>query len=826
VVPKDAFEKLMWIDSDRFGYMINTVSEGTLEREKQVVKNEKRQRVDNRPYGHTDHVIRKALYPKSHPYNWTVIGDLKDLQNATLQDVREFYDRYYIPANATLVIAGDIDIAKTKDSVQQWFGEIKKSPAIKDLTPQRVILTKSKKVYHEDNFAKLPEIRLTFPTVEQYSKDSYALAALGSVLSSGKQSPLFSTIVKEQKLAPSVSAYQSSNELAGTFTIRIRANAGIDLDTVETAINQALQKFEHDGVRDNDLIKIKARQETDFYNGVSSVINKAFQLGLYSEYAGDPAFIKKDISNILAVTKEDIIRVYHKYIKDKPAIITSFVPKDKLDLIVKGSVKAKIVEEKITQGAENKFKEDLNPIFTKTPSKLDRSEPPLSDLPVKAPPTIWHHKTENGITITGIEQHELPLIEMFIRIEGGLLLDESSKLGTANLLAAMMNEGSKFKTPTELEDAIGALGSSIYFSSSKTASHIYLRTLKRNYQKTMDLVKEMLMHPRFDEADFERLKKKRLTTIKANLANPNRVASSVFSKKLYGDKHIFSHSSGGNAQTVTAIELKDVIDYYKNNLSLKNTSLQIAGDYQQQEVLDSLQQLDQQWSNSQDVSLPKIAKTVAKTQAPKTPKIYFIDFPGSKQSVIYLGKTTVNAMDEDFNKLTIVNNRLGSGSSARLTQILRIEKGYTYGATSFIRPSKFESAFVATTQVRSNVTLESLQILKDQIDHYDETFSAEELSVTKNLILKGNSKKYETLRQLLSIASSISQYGYDDDYIQQYQQELQNLSLDEARKIIKDNIDEEQMIYVIVGDATTQFERIKQLGYGDPIKLDSLGNEI
>jgi len=821
VVPKDAFEKLMWIDSDRFGYMINTVTEGTLEREKQVVKNEKRQRVDNRAYGHTGHVIRKSLYPKSHPYNWTVIGDLEDLQNATLDDVREFYEEYYIPANATLVIAGDINIEETKSSVKKWFGEIKASPAIKDLPVMPVTLQDNVKKYHLDNFAKLPEIRLTFPTVEQFSKDSYALDALADILSDGKKSPLYTTIVEEQKLAPSVSAYQSSSELAGTFTIRIRANSGVKLDDVYSAIEQSLNKFETNGVRTKDLTKIKAAQETNFYGGISSVLSKAFQLGIYSEYAGDPAFIKQDIQNIMAVTEEDILNAYNKYIKNKPAIITSFVPKDNIDLIVKGSTKAQIVEEEITQGKEKEFKEELNPDFVKTPSKHDRSEPLLSDLPKKSAPKIWHDKTTNGVAIVGIEQNELPLISFSFRIVGGQLLDHSEKLGTANLLAGMMNEGTQFKTPTELEDAIGLLGSSINISAGATTISVSGSTLKRNYEKTMALVTEMLLHPRFDKADFERLKNKQLTAIKSSLANPNTVANRIFMQKLYGNNHINGQIMGGTETSVSNIELEDIISYYHNNLSLNKTHLRIVGDFEKPSVLSSLSQLDEKLQ-SKNITLPSFT-TPEKTT---TPKVYFVDFPGAKQSAIYVGKPVINVQDEDANRLSIVNNRMGGGSSARLTQILRIEKGYTYGAYSYIKNSNIQSTFIAATQVRSNVTLESLKIIKDQFSNYDTSFSPEELAVTKNLIVKGNSRRFETIRQLMSVATNIDSFNYADDYIEQNQKELEALTLDKARDIIKENLNEQHMIYVIVGDAKTQLERIKELGYGEPILLDRLGNEI
>ena len=506
VVPKDAFEKLMWIDSDRFGYMINTVKEGTLEREKQVVKNEKRQRVDNRAYGHTSHVIKKALYPESHPYNWTVIGDLEDLQNATLEDVREFYDKFYVPANATLVIAGDIDIEATKASVKRWFGEIKAGPAIPDMSPMHVELSESKKLYHLDNLAQLPEIRLTFPTVEQYHPDAYALDALGEVLSFGKQAPMFTTIVEEQKLSSAVSAFNNAEELTGTFTFRVRANAGIDLDDVNQAIDTALGKFESEGIKENALTKIIARQETNFYAGISSVFNKAFQLGLYQEFAGDPSFYLQDINNIKAVTKADVLRVYNQYIKDQPYIMTSFVPKGQPELIVDGSIQAAVVEEEIVAGKEPEFEEDPNASFVKTPTQYDRSEPPLSELPVISSPDIWQAKTSGGIEIYGIEHDEVPLVNFSMRIKGGQALDINGKQGTAALLADMLIEGTTNKTPAELEDAIGLLGSDIDINVSATGITITGSTLARNFEATVSLMTEMLLEPRFDKVDFERIK--------------------------------------------------------------------------------------------------------------------------------------------------------------------------------------------------------------------------------------------------------------------------------------------------------------------------------
>ncbi|MEM8567051.1 MAG: pitrilysin family protein, partial [Bacteroidota bacterium] len=310
VVPKDALERILWMESDRMGFFINAITEVDLEDEKPVVQNEKRQRVDNVPYGHRPYVIKKALYPEGHPYNWEVIGELEDLQAATIDDVKEFYEEWYGPNNATLVIAGDIDKAQTKEWVDKYFGEIPSRGTDTPMEPQPVALENSKMFYHEDDYAKVPDLRMVWPTVEQYHPDSYALSALGQIMSQGKRAVLYKKLVEDTEYAQRVFSFNSTSELAGEFNIGIRAKDGIDLDSVYATVQDAFKTFETEGFDDKDLQRIKASQETDFYNGISSLLNKAFQLSRYNEYAGSPDYITTDVERILAVTKEDVINAY------------------------------------------------------------------------------------------------------------------------------------------------------------------------------------------------------------------------------------------------------------------------------------------------------------------------------------------------------------------------------------------------------------------------------------------------------------------------------------------------------------------------------------
>ncbi|HJN05328.1 MAG TPA: insulinase family protein, partial [Bacteroidales bacterium] len=379
---------------------------------------------------------------------------MEDLLNATVEDVKEFHQKFYGPNNATLVLAGDFDVDEAKILIQKYFGEIKKGNDIVDPLPMPVTLTETKKVYHEDNFARASQLRMIWPTVEQYNDDSFPLDYLGEVLSSGKKAPFYKILEKEKQLTSSQYAYNSSQEIAGTFNVVVTSNQGVSLKEVEENIFDGFALFEKEGITDEDVERIKASLETNFYNGISSILGKSYQLANYNEYTGDPAYFSTYIEKLKAVTKEDIMRVYDKYVKGKPYLATSFVPKGKLDMIAEGSIMAEIVEEDITNAAEVGTGEDeVEEEIVITPTTLDRSimpedgPDPLLNLPI-----VWTEELDNNMGVYGIEHNELPLVRFNIVLRGGHYLDQLEKAGVANLVAQLMMKGTENKTPLELEE--------------------------------------------------------------------------------------------------------------------------------------------------------------------------------------------------------------------------------------------------------------------------------------------------------------------------------------------------------------------------------------
>ncbi|WP_299222241.1 pitrilysin family protein [uncultured Aquimarina sp.] len=821
VVPKNAMETVMWLESDRMGFLINTVTESAFKNQQEVVQNEKRQRVDNNPYGHTSWVIDKNIFPEGHPYNWQVIGELVDLQNATVEDVKEFYDKYYGPNNATLVLAGDFETADAKAMIEKYFGEIKKRQTVEKLKVQNVTLSETKRFMHEDNFATTAQLNMVWPTVEQYTKDAYALDFLGELLAEGKKAPLYKVLVKEKELTSDTNAWNRSMEIAGKFRVNITANDGKSLADIEAGVFEAFKKFEEEGITDTDIERIKAGLETQFYNGISSVLGKSFQLAQYNVFAGDPGFITEDIENIKAVTKEDVIRVYNTYIKDRPYVITSFVPKGKTDLAANDSVKAAVVEEEIKENVETAVAETKEEI-EKTPSAFDRSVAPKEgESPKLNIPTSWNTTLANGMKIYGIEQNELPLANFSLVISGGHLLDSFDKVGVANLMTDILMEGTATKTPEQLEEEIELLGASINMYTTREAIVISGNTLVRNLEKTMDLVEEILLEPRWDEEEFSRIKTKTINDIKRSAANPNVVARNVYNKVLYGDKHMFAYPTIGTVASVESITIDDLKQFYTNNFSPSVSKFQIVGDLNQDKALAALKNLESKWA-SKEVTIPEYEIVNNRDKS----SLYFVDIPNAKQSVINIGYLSMARTDEDYFPATVMNYKLGGSFSGNVNLILREEKGYTYGARSGFNGSKIPGTFTASSSVRTNTTFESVKIFKDEIEKYKSGISEEDLEFTKNALIKSNARKFETQGALLGILQEMGRYDLAPDYIAKEEAIIEGMTLEQHKALANKYLDESKMAYLVIGDAATQFEQFKNAGFDEVLMLDKDAKEV
>lgn len=816
-VPNDALEKMIWAEADKLGFFINTVTEPVLAKEKQVVKNEKRQGVDNRPYGHTFYVIDRNLYPKDHPYHWQVIGSLEDLQNATLQDVKDFYNKWYVPNNVILTISGDFDKAQAKEWVHKYFDEIERGEDIAELEKQLVNLPESKRLYHEDNFAKLPELTIAWPSVYSYHEDSFALEILSNYLSEGKNAPLYKKLVEEKQLTGNVNMFNYTSELAGQLMLQVRAYEGKDLDSVKTAIDETFAEFEKNGIPQQDLKRIKAGLETNFYNSISSVLGKGFQLAQYEIFAKDPNFINKEIDKLLAVTEDDVMRVFKEYIKDKNYVTTSFVPKGQLELALENSEKAEVVEEEIVEGAEEEFDASQSLTYKKTPSSFDRSiEPPYQGKPELNIPEIWDARMPSGMSVMGITNTEVPVVQFSLEMKGGQLLETPKTAGVSNMLASMMTKGTAEKTPAELEEAIELLGASIYVNAGEEKITISGNTLAKNYAETMELVREILLEPRWEENEFELVKQKILSRLKEQKGDPNAIAQNEFKKLIYGEESILSYNELGTPETVKSLSLQDLKEYYKNKLSPLAATYLAVGDIKKNEALNAIKAISANWA-PRNISFPEVPDF----ELPERSKVYFYDVPGAKQSVFAFGAPSLSAKNENFYPAEVMNYRLGGGGFAsRLTQELREGKGYTYGIRSRFTDRSYIGPFMISSGVRSNITYEAAELVRDILKEYPATYSQEDLDVTKSYMIKSNARRFETLGAKLNMLREINDYGYNYEYVKDREAQVEELDVLDIQDLAKQYVNPDKMYYLIVGDAETQMDKLEELGYGKPVLLN------
>ena len=799
-VPRNALEKILWMESDRMGFFINTVTQSGLEREIDVICNEKRQTEVNNAYGMMDDVMCKNFFPKRHPYSWTVIGEFEDIKSATIEDVTEFYRTYYVPSNATLCIAGDFDPDEVKALINKYFAEIPghpvEKPAVWDVT-----LDETKSLYYEDQFASMPAVEIAWSAVASGHEDEAALDAFCELFGRGKNSPLYKNIV-EKNLAPRISAFNYSRESAGQVSISATAYPGVDIDEIMAAVEQAMADFEANGVNEDELATLKAENETSAYRRLGSVLGKAQMLARSKEFYGKADKFIDDIADFNKVTAEDVMRVYNKYIKGQNYVAVVAVPQGQAELSIEGSELANLtMEDQSKQTMRSAAGAVIDDDYERTPSTFDRSIEPdyMPNTPKTSIPAIWRTSLSNGIQVAGITQNEIPMVNLTIAIDGGSLLDPAGKRGTASINASMMNEGTSEHTAFELEQALHRLGASANVSSGTKSTNINVTTLSKNLPAVMEIVNEMITKPRFDEDAFTRAVKTQKSAIKNALTSITSLGSRAAAKLWLGDCIYSDYTTDAS---IDAITMDDIKAYYAT-LTPKNTHIDVAGDIDLPTLKKALAALEG-WEGA-EVSVPEI--TVGQSAAPGT---YFIDFPGSKQSYIYIIGPGMTISDPEYHKLDVLNEKLGAGSAGRLFEVLRLQRGYTYGASSAFSSSLETGYFHAASSVQGSSTKESVALFKEIINGFGETYTQDKLDNVKGAMLRANASAFETIQSLVGLLSSIRNNNLPDDFIATEEAVVNDVTLEDLKAKASEYLNTDNMIIVVVGDAATQLKNLPE----------------
>lgn len=818
-VPGNQLERMLWLEADRMGFLLNAVTQKKFEVQRATVKNEKGQSYDNRPYGRWQEVNAAALYPYGHPYSWLTIGKLADLDRVDVNDLKRFFMRWYGPNNATLTVGGDVKPKQVIKLAEKYFAPIKPGPVVKNMKLPAVTLDKDRYVSYVDKNIRFPALLVTYPTIPQYTKDEAALDCLGSILGTGRKSYFYKKFVKTRK-AVQASVFHSTSELSGEFVMFVVPFPGTTLASFEKQMREALKEFEKNGVTDEDVQKFKAQYESSTINGLASVSGKVAQLAAYQTYTNNPNQMKVELKKYTSLTKADVMRAYNKYIKGKFAVYQSVLP-----TTMKGMAAKKDNFKPQTKGKSPFPTTDYSGLTYKRPKdSFDRSKKPVpGQAPLVKIPDFWKAKV-NGVEVIGTKSDEIPTVTLRMNIKGGQKLDANNleKVGLASLTAAMMNEGTQKYTSAEISEELRKLGSSIAFSSNDDNTVVQVSSLKKNLTATIKLLEEKLLRPRFDERDFKRLKKQAVEGAKAAIKQPQSIANNVYRKLLYTEKDVRRYPVSGTEKTILNISLDDIKKFYKDNYSPTVAQLVVVGDVTQNDIIDDLKFLNN-WAKKN----VKIAKLPKPAKLDKT-KIYMIDKQSAPQSEIRIGYMTNMKYDAtgEYFKSNLMNYPLGGAFNSRINLNLREEKGYTYGARSFFNSDEDPGSFTAMAGVRANVTDSSvIEFMKEMKGYYKDGITTEELEFMKQSIGQRDARSYETPFQKASFLNRILTYKLDKNFVKKQKKIIDNIKKKEINALIKKHINPKKMNILVVGDKATIEPGLKKIGY-EVIELDAEGKKV
>ena len=813
-VPSNQLEKMLWLEADRMGFLLDSVTQLKFEVQRATVKNERGQRYDNAPYGVVGEKIGEALFPQGHPYSWTTIGYIEDLNRVDVNDLKRFYMRWYGANNAVLTVAGDVNTLEVLIFAQRYFGKIDKGPVVKNQIVAPFTLSSNRYISYEDN-VKFPMLNIAFPSVKAHTKDDAALDVLAQILAGSQGSPFYKAFV-ETKKAVSASAYQYSRELAGQFQIVIRANATSTLSEIEKELKSVLVEWEKKGPTDDDIIKFKSQYQSNLYNQLATVQGKGSSLASYFTLTKNANFIKNDIQFYMGITKADVMRVYNLYIKNKFSVILSCLPKGKGDLRAQPD-NWKMYDRKIEkESAEYEKLSYIEPKDDFNRSIMPKARPAIA----VAVPNFYTTKINSIIPLIGIQEKEIPKVNILITIKAGHRYESKEKSGLSQLLASMLGQSTLKTSAEEIENKLDRLGSSVSINSGDEDLSISIQTQKKNLNATLKIIKESMFEPKFDQSEFELEKKKQLDGISQTQTNASALADMAYKKLLYGQNHVMGYPSNGNAETVASITLEDV----KNHYALLNSSMlsiAVSGDVTQDEVTNELSFLSQlkQGSliSSDNTEITKIDKT----------KIYFVDKKNAAQSEIRIGYIALpfEALG-DFYKSSIMNFSFAGAFNSRINFLLREVKGWTYGTRGGFAGTQFAGPYTISGGFKANTTDSTLVEIFKELKKYSEVGILEdELSFTKNAMAQSDALKYESSMQKLYFIKRVLDYNLSKDYVSKQTDLLNKINKEDINLLATKYLPFNNMVVVVVGDKATNLEKVKKLGF-EVIEIDSNGKTI
>jgi len=788
VVPKNALDMALWMESDRMGHLLGAIDQAKLDEQRGVVKNEKRQS-ENQPYGRAFNMILENVYPKGHPYSWGVIGSMEDLNAATLEDVHTWFKQKYGAANATLTISGDVDTDEVKAKVEQYFGHIQSGPPLARQTKWIAKRTgKLEQVMHD----RVPQARIyKIWNIPEWGSTEDALLSLASgVLSSDKRSRLYNRLVYKERVASDVSAFSFNSELGGLFGVVATALDESKLDYIDQAINEELVKFMQKGPTKDELKRVKTAYTAGFVRGIETVSAKADMLAEGQVYGDDPSTYKKSMQLITSANAKQVTKAAKDWLSD-------------------GEYTLRVLP----------FKN-----YSVSPSNIDRSKgiPDIGVAPEVSFDALEKHTLSNGLNIVLASRDAVPTVRMQLLVDAGFAADQKVKPGTANLAMSMLDEGTSSLDALEISTKMAEMGTSIGASASLDSSGVSLNTLTENLEPSFKLFADIILNPSFPESELERLKAQQIAAIAQEKNSPFGAGLRLLPELLYGQGHAYAapYSGSGDEQSVASMTTDDLKAYHSSWFKASNATLVVTGDI----TLEQLKPLAEKYL----AEMPT-GQVPQKNIADITPRdksiVYLVDRPGSEQSAILGTKMLPRYGFDGELSMQMMNKILGGGFTSRVNMNLREDKGWSYGAGSFVRRTQGERPFIIYAPVQTDKTGESMRELHQEMQAITRNNPATEQELAKSLdkeilTLPG---RWETAGAVQNDISTMVQYKLADDYWDKYVDDLRKIDLAQVNQAAKTHLSPDTMLWVVVGDRSKIEDSVRNIGLGEVIVVNTQG---
>ncbi|MGV8959825.1 MAG: M16 family metallopeptidase [Stenotrophomonas sp.] len=817
-VPTTALDMALWMESDRMGHLLGAIDQKTLDEQRGVVQNEKRQG-ENQPYGQLREVISRTMYPVGHPYHHTTIGSMNDLDAASLDDVKNWFRTWYGPNNTVLVLAGDIDLATAKEKVARYFGDIPATPTMAQPKVDVAVLKQNGRTELED---KVPQVLVqrmwNVPQVGE--KDADLLDLASQVLGGSASSRLDARLVHRDKLVDSVSASNYNAQLSGNFSIRALVKQGVDPAKVEAVIDEELQRLLKEGPTAEELARAKTEYRAGFIRGIERIGGfggKADALASCTTFTGNPACFRDSLEIVAKATPEQVRQAAAQWLGNPSHTF-----------MVKPGVRKPLAEDPSVKPAPFEL-HAADPKYTTLPSRVDRKlgVPSVDSFPKLVFPALQHATLKNGSKVILAERHDIPVVNISYEFAGGYASDHGGKLGTANFANQMLDEGSGDLDSLAFKARAEDLGAQLSAGAALDGASASLSALKENLDPSVQLFANMLRAPRFDAAEIDRVKGQWLAGIAQEKARPQTAALRVLPPLLYGASHPYSmpFTGTGTEASVATITRDDLLKYQQQWLRPEQATVIVVGDTTLAQIVPVLNKHFGDWTGVGQaparVEVPQVAR-------PAQPRVFLIDQPGAVQANIYAGELMPSIKDPRAVQLGLSNDVLGGSFTSRLNMNLREDKHWSYGARTVISAALGQRPFLGVAPVQIDKTAESVAEMQREIADYGTgkvPATAAEVTKVVDNDLRSQPGAYETARAVMGTIGGIVRYDRPDNWVQLRNAQVAAFTPAQANAAAKD-IDANALTWVIVGDLSTIEAPVRALKLGDVSVIDADGNPV